>query len=199
MIIDIFMPHMRGFESIRVFHERAPGIPLIAMSGYAFANLNSPAPDFLGWRWSSARRAACASRSRPMHCSRPSRLASPEHRAVASAAPGLSREARGGRGKRRLPQTQVARFRPGTRRRPTQAISIAGIRFNSRDPSRSPSASCIFCACRDGVIGRLLVAFPESCRFAAAQTQTRSRIASFAPVSVVSTEDEINGTVKWVV
>ncbi|WP_271612625.1 response regulator [Bradyrhizobium sp. CCBAU 21362] len=47
MIIDIFMPHMRGFESIRVFHERAPTIPLIAMSGYAFANLNSPAPDFL--------------------------------------------------------------------------------------------------------------------------------------------------------
>lgn len=47
MIVDIFMPHMRGFESIRVFHERAPAIPLIAMSGYAFANLNSPAPDFL--------------------------------------------------------------------------------------------------------------------------------------------------------
>lgn len=47
MIIDIFMPHMRGFESIRVFHERAPATPLIAMSGYAFASLNSPAPDFL--------------------------------------------------------------------------------------------------------------------------------------------------------
>jgi DNA-binding response OmpR family regulator len=47
MVIDIFMPHMRGFESIRVFHERAPATPLIAMSGYAFANLNSPAPDFL--------------------------------------------------------------------------------------------------------------------------------------------------------
>jgi CheY-like chemotaxis protein len=47
MIVDIFMPHMRGFESIRVFHERAPRIPLIAMSGYAFANVNSPAPDFL--------------------------------------------------------------------------------------------------------------------------------------------------------
>lgn len=28
MIIDIFMPHMRGFESIRIFHERAPVIPL---------------------------------------------------------------------------------------------------------------------------------------------------------------------------
>lgn len=47
MIVDIFMPHMRGFESIRIFHERAPMTPLIAMSGYAFANLNSPAPDFL--------------------------------------------------------------------------------------------------------------------------------------------------------
>ena len=47
MIIDIFMPHMRGFESIRIFHERAPAIPLIAMSGYAFASMNSPAPDFL--------------------------------------------------------------------------------------------------------------------------------------------------------
>jgi CheY-like chemotaxis protein len=47
MIVDIFMPHMRGFESIRIFHERAPSIPLIAMSGYAFANVNSPAPDFL--------------------------------------------------------------------------------------------------------------------------------------------------------
>jgi CheY-like chemotaxis protein len=47
MIVDIFMPHMRGFESIRIFHERAPAVPLIAMSGYAFANADSPAPDFL--------------------------------------------------------------------------------------------------------------------------------------------------------
>jgi CheY-like chemotaxis protein len=47
MIVDVFMPHMRGFESIRIFHERAPAIPLVAMSGYAFANLNTPAPDFL--------------------------------------------------------------------------------------------------------------------------------------------------------
>jgi CheY-like chemotaxis protein len=47
MIVDIFMPHMRGFESIRIFHERAPGIPLIAMSGYAFASTDTSSPDFL--------------------------------------------------------------------------------------------------------------------------------------------------------
>jgi CheY-like chemotaxis protein len=47
MIVDIFMPHMRGFESIRVFHLRAPLVPLIAISGYAFAQHTSPAPDFL--------------------------------------------------------------------------------------------------------------------------------------------------------
>ena len=45
--MDIFIPHMRVFESIRIFHERAPAIPLVAMSGYAFANLDSPASDFL--------------------------------------------------------------------------------------------------------------------------------------------------------
>jgi CheY-like chemotaxis protein len=47
MLVDIFMPHMRGFESIRIFHERAPAIPLIAMSGYAFVSTASPSPDFL--------------------------------------------------------------------------------------------------------------------------------------------------------
>jgi CheY-like chemotaxis protein len=46
MLIDVFMPHMRGFESVRIFHERAPYIPIIAMSGYAFANTER-GPDFL--------------------------------------------------------------------------------------------------------------------------------------------------------
>jgi CheY-like chemotaxis protein len=46
MLVDIFMPHMRGFESIRRFHERAPETPLIAMSGYAFASIAPPSPDF---------------------------------------------------------------------------------------------------------------------------------------------------------
>ena len=47
MIVDIFMPEMRGFESVRVFHQRAPDVPLIAISGYAFAHHSAPAPDFL--------------------------------------------------------------------------------------------------------------------------------------------------------
>jgi DNA-binding NtrC family response regulator len=47
MIVDIFMPHMRGFESIRMFHNHAPTVPLIAISGYAFANLAASSPDFL--------------------------------------------------------------------------------------------------------------------------------------------------------
>jgi CheY-like chemotaxis protein len=47
MIVDIFMPHMHGFESIRLFHQRAPKVPLIAISGYAFSHHSSPAPDFL--------------------------------------------------------------------------------------------------------------------------------------------------------
>jgi CheY-like chemotaxis protein len=47
MIVDIFMPQMRGFESVRTFHQRAPHVPLIAISGYAFAQFSSPAPDFL--------------------------------------------------------------------------------------------------------------------------------------------------------
>ena len=47
MIVDIFMPNMRGFESIRVFHDHAPTVPLIAISGYAFSGLERANPDFL--------------------------------------------------------------------------------------------------------------------------------------------------------
>jgi CheY-like chemotaxis protein len=47
MIVDIFMPHMSGFESIRVFHQHAPTVPLIAISGYAFSGLEASSPDFV--------------------------------------------------------------------------------------------------------------------------------------------------------
>jgi CheY-like chemotaxis protein len=47
MIVDIFMPDMRGLESIRVFHNHAPTVPLIAISGYAFSSPQVSSPDFL--------------------------------------------------------------------------------------------------------------------------------------------------------
>ena len=47
MIVDIFMPDMRGFESIRVFHDHAPTVPLIAISGYAFSGPEAASSDFL--------------------------------------------------------------------------------------------------------------------------------------------------------
>jgi CheY-like chemotaxis protein len=45
MLIDVFMPHMRGFESIRMFHERMPDVPIVATTP-------SPTP--------TARRTSCA-------------------------------------------------------------------------------------------------------------------------------------------
>jgi CheY-like chemotaxis protein len=47
MIVDIFMPGMNGFESIRAFHQRAPTVPIIAISGLMFRDHQTPAPDFL--------------------------------------------------------------------------------------------------------------------------------------------------------
>jgi CheY-like chemotaxis protein len=44
MIVDVFMPNMRGFESIRVFHSHAPTVPLIAISGYAFSAAETDDP-----------------------------------------------------------------------------------------------------------------------------------------------------------
>ena len=47
MIVDVFMPNRRGFESIRVFHNHAPTVPLVAISGYAFSDLEASTSDFL--------------------------------------------------------------------------------------------------------------------------------------------------------
>jgi CheY-like chemotaxis protein len=46
-IVDVFMPHAKGFEAIRLFHERAPTLPLIAISGYALARTDSAGSEFL--------------------------------------------------------------------------------------------------------------------------------------------------------
>ena len=57
MIVDVFMPNMRAFEPIRVFHSRAPTVPLIAISGYAFSAPRNGRPRLLQNR-AQPRRAA---------------------------------------------------------------------------------------------------------------------------------------------
>ena len=34
IIVDIFMPGMNGLETIKIFRDNAPSVPIIAMSGY---------------------------------------------------------------------------------------------------------------------------------------------------------------------
>jgi DNA-binding NtrC family response regulator len=46
MIVDVLMPDMGGFESIRLFHQRAPSVPLITLSGYAVSNSATSGADF---------------------------------------------------------------------------------------------------------------------------------------------------------
>lgn len=48
VIVDIFMPGMDGLQTIKAFNRQAPGVPVIAMSGFMFRNSSAPAPDFLG-------------------------------------------------------------------------------------------------------------------------------------------------------
>lgn len=47
VMIDIFMPGMDGLETIKGFRERAPTVPIVAMSGFRFRSSIAPAPDFL--------------------------------------------------------------------------------------------------------------------------------------------------------
>jgi CheY-like chemotaxis protein len=58
MIVDVFMPDMRGFESISTFHDHAPAVPLIAISGYAFSGLEGSSPD-LSFDSNKGERVAC--------------------------------------------------------------------------------------------------------------------------------------------
>lgn len=48
VMVDIFMPGMDGLETIKDFRERAPTVPIVAMSGFRFRNSMAPVPDYLG-------------------------------------------------------------------------------------------------------------------------------------------------------
>jgi CheY-like chemotaxis protein len=47
IIVDIFMPGMDGLETIRLFNNHAPEVPVIAISGFMFRDSAKPAPNFL--------------------------------------------------------------------------------------------------------------------------------------------------------
>lgn len=47
IFVDIFMPGMDGLQTIQGFRERAPTVPIVAMSGFKFRDSLGPAPDFL--------------------------------------------------------------------------------------------------------------------------------------------------------
>lgn len=47
-VVDIFMPKIDGLKAIRAFRSRAPGLPIIAMSGLATRHPPHPAPDYFG-------------------------------------------------------------------------------------------------------------------------------------------------------
>jgi DNA-binding NtrC family response regulator len=43
VVVDVFMPGVSGLDTIKLFHARAPGVPLIAISGHVF--VDHPFPD----------------------------------------------------------------------------------------------------------------------------------------------------------
>ena len=47
LIVDIFMPGMDGFETMRQVHQSRPDMPVIVISGQQFSLASEHAPDFL--------------------------------------------------------------------------------------------------------------------------------------------------------
>jgi CheY-like chemotaxis protein len=48
IIVDIFMPGMDGLETIKSLRRRAPGVPIIAVSGFMSRSRYASTPDVLG-------------------------------------------------------------------------------------------------------------------------------------------------------
>jgi CheY-like chemotaxis protein len=47
LIVDIFMPGMDGFETMRLVHQSRPEMPVIVMSGRPFTSTSEQGPNFL--------------------------------------------------------------------------------------------------------------------------------------------------------
>src|SRR5579871_592637 len=47
LIVDIFMPGMDGFETMKLVHQSRPDMPIIVISGQQFSLSSERPPDFL--------------------------------------------------------------------------------------------------------------------------------------------------------
>jgi DNA-binding NtrC family response regulator len=47
VIVDIFMPGMGGLDTIKSIRQRAPGMPIVAMTGFRLRPSKDPDMDFL--------------------------------------------------------------------------------------------------------------------------------------------------------
>ena len=47
LVVDIFMPGMDGFETMRLVHQSQPEMPVIVISGQQFSSASEREPDFL--------------------------------------------------------------------------------------------------------------------------------------------------------
>jgi len=47
VVVDIFMPGMDGFQTIKSLRQSAPKVAIVAISGYEFREASWPVPDFL--------------------------------------------------------------------------------------------------------------------------------------------------------
>ena len=47
LVVDIFMPGVDGFETMRLVHQSRPHMPIIVISGQQFSYSSEPTPDFL--------------------------------------------------------------------------------------------------------------------------------------------------------
>jgi CheY-like chemotaxis protein len=47
LIVDIFMPGMDGFETMKLVHQSRPHMPIIVISGQQFSLASERPPDFL--------------------------------------------------------------------------------------------------------------------------------------------------------
>jgi CheY-like chemotaxis protein len=47
LVVDIFMPGMDGFETMKLVHQSRPHMPIVVISGQQFSQSSGKAPDFL--------------------------------------------------------------------------------------------------------------------------------------------------------